>query len=40
MAVASPAVRIVGPPATAAATAGSGSPRSVASLNLAWNWIA
>ena len=32
VAVATPAVRIVGPPASTAATAGSGSPRSAASL--------
>jgi len=31
-AVATPAVRIVGPPAVTAATAGSGSPRAAASL--------
>ena len=45
VAVARPAVRIVGPPATAAATAGSSSSRPLAaretaSLYLAWNWIA
>jgi hypothetical protein len=40
VAVATPAVKIVGPPATTAATAGSGSPRASASSKRAWNWIA